>query len=124
MNITITSAEKNDYIIIRSVGLLESREDLFQHAELIYQEISKYDKQKILINDIETSFPKNRLYYYDQVHFFGEGLPPEIRFLKIAVVLSPEYEEIGKFWETLAVIRGFEFHSFFSMAVALHWLIQ
>ncbi|MEK7225100.1 MAG: hypothetical protein AAB221_05410 [Bacteroidota bacterium] len=124
MNITITSVDRDEYILITSIGVLENRDDLLTHAELIYQEISKYDKHKILIDDIETRFPPNRLYYYDQVHFFGTGFPREIRFLKIAIVLSPEFEEIGKFWETLAVNRGFEYHSFISMAKAHQWLIQ
>jgi len=124
MNITITSADKGDYTLITSVGVLESREDLFRHAELVYQEISKYGKHKILIDDTETRLPLNRLYYYDQKHFFSEGLPPEIRVFKIAVVISPEFKEIGEFWETVAVNRGFEYHSFISMEEAQSWLIQ
>jgi len=124
MNITITSADKGDYTLITSVGVLESREDLFRHAELVYQEISKYSKHKILIDDTETRLPLNRLYYYDQIHFFSEGLPPEVRVFKIAVVISPEFKEIGEFWETVAVNRGFEYHSFISMEEAQSWLIQ
>lgn len=124
MNITITSADKGDYILIISVGVVAGKDDLIKHAELIYREIIKYDNQKILLDDIDTRFPLDKFSYYEQVQSFIKNFPPEIRLLKIAVVLSPEFEEGGKFWETLAVNRGFEYHSFTSIEEARSWLIQ
>jgi hypothetical protein len=124
MNITITSENMDDYLSIRSAGDIESKDDLLKHADLIYQEISKYDKQKILIDNIETRFPPDMFSYYEQVQYFSKTFPPWIRLLKIAVVVSPEFEEVGKFWETLSVNRGFQYFAFTSLEEAGQWLIK
>ncbi len=124
MNITITSVITDDYLLINSVGDIESKDDLLKHADLIYQEISKHDKQKILIDNIETRFPLDIFSYYEQVQYFSKTFPPWIRLLKIAIVVSTQYAEIGKFWETLSVNRGFQYFSFTSLKEARFWLIK
>ena len=124
MNITISSVITDDYLLIRSVGDIENKDDLLKHADLAYREISKYDKQKILIDGIETRFPPDLFSYYKQVEYFSRSFPPRIRLLKIAVVIAPVYAEIGKFWETLSVNRGFQYFAFTSLEEARLWLIK
>ena len=124
MNITITSVNTDDYLIVTSVGSVENTNDLNSHAELVYKEISKYNNKKILADFTKTTFPLDFLPYYDLVKFYESHLPAAIRFLKIAAVISTKFEEPGKFWETVAVNRGFEYHSFTSMEEAHRWLIQ
>lgn len=124
MDITVTSSLKDQYIFIASAGRLEKKEDLFRHAELMYREINRYDKKVILIDNRNTIFPLNKLDYYDQIKYFSTNLPEEIRFYKLAIVMDPKYEEIGQFWETVAVNRGFQYHSFTSIEEAHNWLVH
>lgn len=124
MNVALTSFDKGNYLLIKSAGVLKDAEDLFRHAELVNNEVSKYNQTKILIDDRETRFPLNMIAYYEQVLFFSKTLPEEIRLLKIAIVLLPEFEEFGKFWETVSVNRGFRFFSFTDMEEAYRWLME
>ena len=124
MSFTITSNNKNDHLFLRSVGVVEDTQDVIKHAEAVYAEITKYDKKKILIDDRETRWPPNLFSYYEQVEFFSQNFPPEIRLLKIAIVLPAESEEVAKFWETLCVNMGFNYHAFISIEEAYQWLTK
>ena len=124
MSFTISSANKNDHLFLRSVGVVEDTQDVIKHAEAVYGEITKYHQKKILIDDRETRWPSNLFSYYEQVAFFSQNFPPEIRLLKIAIVLPSESEEVGKFWETLCVNIGFNYHAFTSIEKAYQWLIK
>jgi hypothetical protein len=86
MKIKITSQNKKDYLLIISKGTLSVTEDLFEHAEMIYVEISKYKQNKILIEESKTVFPQSLFAYSDLVKFY-EKLPPESRQLRIAAVI-------------------------------------
>ncbi len=124
MNITITTADTKDYLLIKSAGDISNKDDLFKHAELVLDALIKQDKQKILIDSSGTHLPLDPFSYYEQVLYFGEKFPPRIRLLKIAVVVSPEYAELGRFWETVCVNRGFQYFVFTSLDEAHQWLIK
>lgn len=124
MDITITSANTDDYLLINSAGVIKNKDDLFKHATLVYDEFVKQDKQKILIDNRKTLLPPDLFSYYEQVKYFSETFPSRIRLVKIAVVVSPEYAEIGKFWETVCVNRGFQYFVFTSLQEAHRWLLK
>jgi len=98
------------------------KEDLFVHADRAYQEILKFDKEKILIELIETTFPLSLFDYSDLVKHYMNNLPPELKLLKIAVVISEVYKNIAEFWETVCNNKGFEFNAFTSLHEAEVWL--
>jgi len=124
MDIIMTSEDKGDHLMIRSAGTIESKEDLFRHSELVYQHVSKSDQRKILIDAIHTLFPADIAFVYEQVDFFSKNLPEEIRLLKIAIVVAPEFSGFGKFWEIVAESKGYNYHSFISLEKARTWLLQ
>jgi len=124
MNITITSEEKDEYLLIESNGFIENKYDLFEHAEMIYAEIIKYDKKKILINQLGTKFPLELFSYLELANTYGDNFPFELRYLKLAIVVSEPFRKIADFWETACVNRGFQFFSFSSVDEAHYWLIQ
>ena len=119
---TITSEERKDYLLIVSKANLVTKEDLFKQAEAIYAEIVKNKKQKILIEQTETSFPLNLLSYTDLVTYYQDHLPPEVRYLKIAIVISKKYESVGNFWETFCNNRAFQYLAFTDLQKAHSWL--
>ena|SRR5687767_3996257 len=124
MSFTITSTNKDDHLFLLSTGVVEDRHDVIKHAEAVYAEVMKYDQKKILIDDRGTSWPTDLFSYYEQIEFFSQNFPPDIRLLKIAIVLPSETEEIGKFWETVCVNKGFNYHSFSSVEEAYQWLTK
>ena len=123
MNITITSQNKKEYLLIESKGLIKTKEDLFMHSRMINDEIMKHDSKKILINEPETHFPLELFPYFGLVKEYVDNFPPEIRFLKIAIVVSDEYKEVADSWETLCVSRGLQYFAFTSFQEASDWLL-
>ena len=124
MNITITSENKKEYLLIESKGTLETKEDLFAHAQMLFDEIQKYGSQKILINQPETYFPLELFPYFGLVQDYEDNFPPEIRNLKIAIVISNEYKDVAASWEAICQSRGLQYFAFTSFQDAISCLFD
>lgn len=124
MDLTITSQNKEGYLLIESKSSLQSKEDLFRHSQLVFDEIMKHGAQRILINDIETHFPLELSPYFGLVQEYVVNYPPEIRSLQIAIVVAAEYKEVAETWESLCVSRGLLFYAFTSLVEASKWLFE
>jgi len=124
MDITITSQNKDGYLLIVCKGNIETKEELFEHSQLLFDEIVKHGARKILVDDIETHLPLEIFPYFGLVQEYVENYPPAIRSLIIAIVVAPEYKEIAESWETLCVTRGLSFYAFTSLDEASQWLIE
>lgn len=120
----ITAENNTEYLLIRSTGNLEDESDLFMHAGLVYDEFKKYNNKRIILDALATEFPSDLFAYYDLVQFYIEKLPPEIRQLKLACVISPEYSNVGKFWQTVSNNRGFKYRAFTSVREAEEWVME
>ncbi len=120
----VTSQNNTEYLLIRSVGSLKDEPDLFRHAKLVYDEFKKYNNKKIILDALATEFLFDLFSYYDLVQFYIEKLPPEIKELKLACIISHEYSNAGKFWQTASNNRGFQFQAFTSILEAGEWLIE
>jgi len=95
-----------------------------EHCKLLFDEVLKYNNKKVLIDEPGTRFPQNMFIYYDLVNYYVDNFPPEIRFLKIAVVIAEEFKEIGYFWETVCVNKGLQYFAFTSFQDAHDWLVK
>ena len=73
MDLTITSQNKEEYFLIESKGSLQTKEELFRHSQLLFDEIMKHGAQRILINDIETHFPLELSPYFGLVQEYAEN---------------------------------------------------
>jgi hypothetical protein len=124
MQLTITSQDKGDYLLIECTGSLQTKEELFMHSQSLFDEIMKHGATRILIDDIETHFPLELFPYFGLVQGYVENYPPEIRALLIGVVVAPEYKEVAESWEALCISRGLQFYAFTSMEEASEWLLE
>ena len=124
MNLTITSQNKDGYLLIECKGDIETKEELFEHSQLLFDEIMKHGAQKVLVDDIETHLPLELFPYFGLVQEYVENYPPEIRSLIIAIVVAAEYKEVAESWETLCVSRGLQFYAFTSLDEASQWLLE
>ncbi|MEO6188558.1 MAG: hypothetical protein ABIO82_03375 [Ginsengibacter sp.] len=122
MNITIATFPKEDYLLIESKGTVETMEELLAHSQMIWEEISKYDFKKILVDDLETIFPLDLASYFNLVKNYVENFPPEIYEAKITIVASEIYKEVMFSWETLCQSRGLQYFVFTSIEDAVHCL--
>jgi hypothetical protein len=123
MNITLTSENKKDYLLIESKGTIENKEELFEHSWSIYNEIARHGAKKILINEPDTHFPLDIFPYFDLVKNYIDNFPPDIRQLKIAIVIAKEYKEISASWESLCLSRGLQYFAFTEFTDAEQWLL-
>jgi hypothetical protein len=121
---TITSDNHTKYLLIKSAGSLPDEPALFQHAELVYNEFKKHSNKRIILDALATEFPSDLFSYYDLVQYYIYKLPPEIKEIKLACVISPAYSSIGKFWQTAANNRGFKYRAFTSILAAKEWVLK
>lgn len=124
MSVIITSQPKRDYLLIESKGTIQSAEELLEQSQLVYAEIVKYNFNKILVNEPETILPLNLAPYFDLVKKYGESDKPEVRKVKIAIVVSEKYKHVVSSWETICHSRGFNFHIFTSFDKAEDYLLK
>lgn len=124
MNIEINIRVTPEYLLVESKGEIKSENDLQEHCKIIFDEILRHDKKKVLINETDTTFPNEILMYYNLVNFYINNFPPRIKTLKIATVLCKDYKEIGDFWETVCVNQGLTFFAFTTLEEAHEWLVN
>lgn len=124
MEISITATEKKDHLLIVTKAILETKENLFEQSQMLYDEIEKHGFKKILIDERETVLPVDLVPYFDLVKKYMDEFPPEIKQLKIATVVAEEYKEFAATWETLCMSRGLNFNGFTSYDKAEEWLLR
>lgn len=124
MDLTITSHPKEHYLLIESKGKLNTSEDLLVQSQLVFAEIIKYDYKKILLNETKTELPLNLAPYFDLVKNYSESVKPEVRTVKVVVVVSKRYKEVVSSWETICHSRGLHFYIFTSFKKAEKYLLK
>ena len=124
MELTIASQDKGEYLLIECKGSLQTKEELFMHSQLLFDEIMKHGARRVLIDDVETHFPLELFPYFGLVQDYVENYPPEIRSLQIGVVVAEEYKDVAESWEALCVSRGLQFYAFTSFEEAIGWLLE
>src|SRR6478752_9134026 len=120
MSAIVSSESRPGYILIKCSGSMRNVDELRVFSQLIYEEIIKDTHTRILLRN-DVSLPVNPIEYYELVKSYAEDLPDEIRMFKLANVVQPEHHEIIKFWETVCVNRGYNFHGFISEEEGLVW---
>ena len=120
MNVSMSSKVENDHLLIVARGDITDSEEHKLLTKRFYNEIVKYHSEKIIIDLSKINFPISFELHDDIVGYYAEGLPGEIKFLKIAVVDESSYREIGKYWEFTANKNGYDNYKVFnSMSEAL-----
>ncbi len=124
MNLKITSTEKEGYLLIKVTGDVVTDEDLLTHSHLLYTEAKKYNHTNLLLEQTGAHFPKKIFSYLELVKHYQVDFPDDITGLKVASVVLPEYKELGNFWETASINRGFQFYIFTSVEEAENFLLK
>jgi hypothetical protein len=115
MAITISSNLEADYLLIKVSGSIADMKEMMLLTKQIYDEITKYDSRKVVIDQTENQPPNSLVYQANLVDFYSEEFPVEVRHLKLAIVTDIKNKRIADFWETYAHNRGYRFRVFYSM---------
>ncbi|MBI5858857.1 MAG: hypothetical protein HZB42_14595 [Sphingobacteriales bacterium] len=122
MGVSVSFFDKGEYLLVKSTGSVAGVEDIVNHAKIIFNETKKYKYKKLLVDVTDISRPKKLFYYYEVVQRFKTELTEDIRSYTVALFITAEYNDLGKFFETVAVNRGLQFYTFTSMQEAIEWL--
>lgn len=122
MSVTVSFLNKSEYQLVKSAGTITSVEDIVGHAKQIFAETNRHTHKKILVDIREVTRPKKLFIYYEALQRFFVELPATIRHFTVALILTEEYAELGRFFETAALNRGLQCHVCFSEQDAHEWL--
>lgn len=118
MAVKVTSQPKDGYVLIESTGTIENAEELLLQADLIYEEIERYEFLNVLVYEPELKLPDDLTPYFDLVKKYAQSDKKVIREIKMAVVVADRYKEVGASWETISQSLGLKFYMFTSMKEA------
>jgi hypothetical protein len=124
MDIKITSQKRKEYLYSKSSGVLNTADDWIKTDALIAAEIINHNANKILVDQQEIIFPKSDsiLKTLLAIKSYSDNFPINARKWKIAVVLKPEYKELGRFWETACSNRGYYWNVFYNLNDAIEYI--
>ncbi|MEF2231932.1 MAG: hypothetical protein V3571_13455 [Pseudodesulfovibrio sp.] len=123
MTVEFTTKRIDNYYLIDVVGRIETHKDILVYWTPAREEAIRRGVKRFLINYEKVDF---RLDYYEMVQLSNHA--EKIKFqaygCKIAIVVLPADLKKHKEYQTPALNRGFNFHSFTSELEALSWLLD
>jgi hypothetical protein len=124
MAVTISSHVEADYLVIEGEGSVGNFADNELASKLCYQEISKHDFQKALLDFRRVEGEASIADMYGLASSLSGDYPYELRRLKLAVVVDPKHKELSDFWQLCANNRGFGFQGFTDLESARAYLSE
>ena len=123
MDLKITTEVRQEYLYIECKGTVTSADELIEQSNQVYEEFLKYNPKKILLYEMEMDFPSGLSAYLHLANHYSDNFVPEIRSVRIAVVLKEKYKDIGDFWENVCINRGYQYQTFNEFDHAEKWLL-
>ena len=122
MNVTIKSEQRKNYLFINNSGILNTLKEGNKNVVNLADEIIKNNAKNVVIDQTGLIYPDSILFTIKTVDDYINILPKEALSWRIAVVYTFTSGEIGRFWETVCVNRGYNFHTFFNLKEAINWI--
>lgn len=121
MAITITSRPETNWLLIEGKGVVENLKDEMLFANQCYEEILKHNSKKVLLDQRGIEFKSSIVDQYGVVTSYKE-FPPEVRNIRIALIVKPKEKELHESWELFANNRGYPWKVFIEMEAAVEFL--
>jgi hypothetical protein len=119
MAIKYKFAVNGDVLTVVASGYDEGLAEVKAYAKAIIDTAVKNHCHKILCNEQNLAYQLSLTDTYDLAKTTAFAAP---KIAKTAILTRPEYEEIIRFWETVALNRGLNIQKFFEEKDALTWL--
>jgi len=124
MDLKITTENRQEYLYIECKGEVTSADELIEQSNRVYEEFLKHNPQKMLVYEMEMDFPSGLAAYLNLVNHYADNFVPEAKSAQVAVVLKEKYKDIGDFWETVCINRGYRYQTFTDFDRAEKWLLS
>jgi hypothetical protein len=124
MAVTISSHVEADYLVIEGEGSVGNLVDNKLASKLCYEEISKHDLQKVLLDFRRVEGGASITDMYGLASSYSSDYPHELRRLKLAVVVDPKHKDLSDFWQLCANNRGYDFRGFTDVGSARSYLSE
>lgn len=120
MAIEHTFKTENEVLIVTSVGIDDSLDEVLFLNEAILREAIKCGYRKVLSDETQLIYDLS----ITETFIVGDTLSKNIRFIeKIALVVSDNQEEMAIFWENVTVNRNVKAKVFVKYEDAMDWLL-
>ncbi len=120
MAIEHTFKTENEVLIVTSVGIDDSLDEVLFLNESILREAIKCGYRKVLSDETQLIYDLS----ITETFIVGDTLSKNIRFIeKIALVVSDNQEEMAIFWENVTVNRNVKAKVFVKYEDAMDWLL-
>ena len=121
MAIEHTFKTENEVLIVTSVGIDDSLDEVLFLNESILREAIKCGYRKVLSDETQLIYDLS----ITETFIVGDTLSKNIRFIeKIALVVSDNQEEMAIFWENVTVNRNVKAKVFVKYEDAMDWLLN
>ena len=122
MKVTISTEQRKNYLIIKGSGCIKNSYEEKEFAKNCYEVILKNNSKKVIIDQREIDFTSSIVDQTETVSFYNEEFESFIRFVRIAIVISPKDKELHEFWELYANNRGYPWRVFTKIEDAIEYI--
>ena len=119
----ITFDLKPEYLYIRGEGGIDSIEDERTLADSCYSIIQKHSAKSFLIDLRDVEYKTDPLSKYLVVEHFEAEYPKDVKKLRGALVVKRDQHKLHKFWEEIAIGKGFCWYIFTNIDAASAFLL-
>ena len=121
MAIKHTFKAENEVLIVTSVGIDDSLDEVLHLNETIMREAIKCGFRKVLSDETQLIYDLS----ITETFMLGDSVSKNIRFIeKIALVVNDNQEEMAMFWENVTVNRNVKAKVFVKYEDAMDWLLN
>jgi hypothetical protein len=119
----VSFEEREKYLLVRGYGRRDKFAEMVKASEMIYAKVLETNARYLLVDYSLLEVHLNMSEALNMVRK-SETSQPQFKRLVAAMVVGPTGIEFGRFWQHLAVQRGFNVQVFEDFAQAERWLIS
>lgn len=119
----VSFEERENYLLVRGYGKRDKLAEMVKASEMIYAKVVETKCRYLLVDYSLLEVNLNMSEALNMVRR-SETSQPQFKNLVAAMVISPTGIEFGRFWQHLAIQRGFNVEVYEDFDAAERWLIQ
>ena len=123
MKPNVTFEKRDHYILATGQGVRNDLTTIIEGTKKIQEIVNQYGLQYVLSDYREVIFNVSSTEAFNIVKVYESKLP-EIKGVIIAAVISREFLDLLKFWESICQRRGFMYKVFTEIDEAEKWLLS
>ena len=119
MNTTVSAELRPGYLLLVGSGEIMSLDQNRFYARQISDEIGKFDRRKIILDERQVEFGPGLLLQLDAIDFYESDLGEDATDWQLCVVAGDDLLMLGEFWAKSSRDAGYPFQFFSSIEEAV-----